>query len=114
MNITVIQPPTINFEVTQGATSVNLVASQTPQQINFTVVAGFAPSSNEGGGSLSYIHTQNSGATTWVVQHLLNTYPNATAVDAQGNELFADKQYISANEIHFFHSSPQTGRVYVS
>jgi hypothetical protein len=58
-----------------------------------------------------FLHTQNSPASEWIVNHNLGVKPNAAVLDTGGNVVDAQVLHISANQLRVYFSSAQTGAV---
>ncbi len=61
---------------------------------------------------ISYVHTQSVAATTWVVNHNLNTRCSVQVVDTDGNEIIAQIDWIDNNTVNIIFNIPITGFVY--
>ena len=62
-----------------------------------------------GGLRRSYVFTQTSALSTWVINHNLNQYPTVMILDDAENVLLAEIDYTSLNTITVSFSSPQSG-----
>lgn len=51
------------------------------------------------GGDLSYIHSQLTPASTWIITHNLGKHPSVSVVDSSGNWVIGDVSYPSANTV---------------
>lgn len=71
---------------------------------------GNLPTSSSG----SYVHSQNSPASTWIVNHNLNSYVGVTAYSASGEFIIPDVNWVSINTINLIFPSPTTGKVVCS
>lgn len=72
---------------------------------------------NVGGGGVAqvaYTHSQTVAAATWVINHFLGWYPNATVIDSAGDVVDGDIQYTSANTITLKFSGAFSGNAYLS
>jgi hypothetical protein len=66
---------------------------------------------DHGVGSPSFIYDRNSiVASTWIIDHNLNKYPQVTLIDDDGNEFEADISYNSLNQISVVFSEPTSGK----
>jgi hypothetical protein len=61
---------------------------------------------------ISYTHTQSVPATTWVVNHNLNTKCSVQVVDEDKNEIIAQIDWIDNNTVNITLNIPFTGYVY--
>lgn len=64
--------------------------------------------------ALVYTHTQSTASNTWSIGHNLGVYPQVTAIDNAGNEIFGDITYISPDIIEIVYSSAVSGIAYLS
>ncbi len=62
----------------------------------------------------SYTFSQVVPSATWVIQHNLGFYPNATVVDSAGSEVVGDKVYDNLNQITITFSGAFAGQAYIS
>lgn len=67
------------------------------------------------GGDARYVHTQNSTASIWYVQHNLGKFPSVT-VTLPDNTTVAEGNvvYIDANKLEIHLSSATTGTAYIN
>lgn len=66
-----------------------------------------------GGGGTRIVYPFPSPAATWIVNHNLNCYPLASAIDDNGEVVEPDIIYNSANSISFVFAVPATGKVII-
>lgn len=62
----------------------------------------------------AYVHSQGAADTVWQIAHGLGFYPNVTALDATGEEIEGDLDYISANLLTITYSYAISGVAYLS
>lgn len=62
----------------------------------------------------SYIHTQTSASSDWVINHNLDTFPSVSVVDSGGNVVYGDVKYVTSNTIKVFFSSAFSGKAYLN
>lgn len=67
-----------------------------------------------GGSDVRYTHTQAVAATTWTITHNLGLFPAVTLVDNSGNQIFADVNYASNNQVVVTFIAAQAGKAYLS
>ena len=60
----------------------------------------------------TYVFTQLSPLSEWIVPHNLNKFPSITVVDSAGSEVVGDYTYIDSNTIRIQFSESFSGRVY--
>jgi hypothetical protein len=90
--------------VTTGNTPAVTISGQAPSQtIDFVIPVGG-----------SYIHTQNSPATTWTVVHNLGFFPNVTVSDSAGTILEGQVEYPNVTTIVLTFSAAFSGKAYLS
>lgn len=65
------------------------------------------------GGGTSYIHTQDTPAATWNIQHDLNTKPSVVVVSTGGQQLIAEVHYTDDVSIVVIFGSPYAGSAYL-
>jgi hypothetical protein len=63
---------------------------------------------------ISYVHTQNTSSTSWVIPHNLNFYPNVTVINSTGHTLVGDITYTSATSLTLTFSAAVSGTAYLS
>lgn len=61
-----------------------------------------------------YIHEQNVAASTWVIEHNLNTYPTIDIVNSAGSKVIGDVNYVSRNRIDVSFSAEFKGVAYLN
>lgn len=65
----------------------------------------------EHGIDVGYIYDRNSiVASTWIIDHNLNKYPQVTLIDDEGNMFEADVFYNSLNQITVVFAAPASGK----
>lgn len=62
----------------------------------------------------SYTYNQQTGATTWNINHNLNYRPGVFVTDYGGNIMEGDIIHIDANNVQLNFSVPVTGYAYLS
>lgn len=60
----------------------------------------------------SYVHSQSTPTTTWIVNHGLNTRCSVQVVDMSGNQIIAQVDWIDNNTVHVLFNIPAAGYVY--
>lgn len=65
-------------------------------------------------GHSTYIHDQDVPASTWTINHNLNTYPSVTIVDSAGTCVFGAVRYANANTIICSFSGAFSGKAYLN
>lgn len=66
------------------------------------------------GSNFTYHHVQNTPASTWVIVHNLNGYPNISIVDSAGTVVEGEVTYNSANQITMTFTGSFAGDAYLS
>lgn len=66
------------------------------------------------GSDLSYLHTQNTAASTWTINHNLGKYPSVTVVDSAGDQVEGDVNYPGLNQATVTFSAPFSGRAFLN
>jgi len=61
-----------------------------------------------------YVHTQNSPAGEWVINHGLNGYPSVTTVDSGGNIVEGHVVFLDKNNIKISFNGSFAGEAYFS
>lgn len=64
--------------------------------------------------STSYVHTQNTPATVWTVNHGLGFYPQATVLEFGGANVEGEIEYQSGNQLTLTFSVSIAGTAYIS
>jgi hypothetical protein len=63
---------------------------------------------------VAYVFTQNSPATTWIINHGLDFIPSITVVDSAGSVVEGDYSYPNGNTIIATFSGAFAGKAYLS
>ena len=66
------------------------------------------------GGGTTYVHTQASASSSWVIAHNLNRRPSVTIVDSAGNVQIGEVLYTSDNSITVTFASAFGGYAYIN
>lgn len=67
-----------------------------------------------GGTGGSYVHTQATAASTWLIDHNLGFYPNVTVVDSSGDQVEGTVTYTTLNQVRVMFSAAFAGLAYLS
>lgn len=67
-----------------------------------------------GSAGTSYVFTQNSAQTSWVITHNLGIFPNVTTQDSAGTTIEGDVTYTSTNALTVSFAVATTGKAYLS
>lgn len=71
----------------------------------------FALHPNSGSASTYFVYDRNSiVASTWIIDHNLNKYPQIALIDDEGNLFEADIFYNSLNQVTVVFSDPTSGK----
>ena len=62
----------------------------------------------------TFIWTQNTPASTWVITHNLNSYPSVTSVDDLNIQIVGDLSYTNVNQVILNFSTAVTGKAYLN
>jgi hypothetical protein len=65
-------------------------------------------------GGATYIHTQASASSSWVINHGLSRRPSVTIVDSAGNVQIGEVLYTSDNSITVTFASAFGGYAYIN
>ena len=65
-------------------------------------------------GPLSYVHTQGTASDTWMIEHNLGWFPNATVIDSAGTTVEGDIVHLDGNTMTVVFSGAFTGTAYLS
>lgn len=63
---------------------------------------------------IAYHFTQLVPASTWVIQHNLNFYPNVTVVDSANTNVEGEIRYTDSNNLTLTFTSAFSGNAYLS
>jgi hypothetical protein len=66
------------------------------------------------GGDANYVHSQEVVSRVWRVEHNLNKYPSVTIVDAGGNILYTEVEYIDKNNLEVRFEASTSGKAYMN
>ncbi len=72
------------------------------------------PTVSGGGGAGSYVHTQATPASDWIIPHNLGYYPNVHAEDSAGDDIEGDIVHDSVNQLTLSFSAATAGKAYCS
>jgi hypothetical protein len=64
--------------------------------------------------ALAFTYNQNLAASTWVINHNLNFFPNVTVVDSAGSICEGEIQYVDANNLTLTFQAAFSGSAYLS
>ena len=73
--------------------------------------SGWGDPVNLGG---TYVHTQDTASTTWVINHNLEYYPNIEIVNSAGVGVVGDYQFLNPNVVVATFADPFAGKAYLS
>jgi hypothetical protein len=62
----------------------------------------------------SYVHTQNTAADTWHINHNMHLWPSVDVVDSSGHLVEGDVFYTDADNIIVYFSAPFAGRAFLN
>lgn len=65
-----------------------------------------------GGSSTTYIHTQGTASSVWIINHQMNKYPAVTVVDSAENQVIGDIEYLDANRVMVTFTGAFKGKAY--
>lgn len=64
--------------------------------------------------SVDFVYDHSTSfASTWVIPHNLNRFPNVSITDVSGNQVDADVAYLSPNLIQILFAAPFAGRAFL-
>ncbi len=63
---------------------------------------------------LSYVHTQSSPSTEWIIDHHLGWYPGVTVLNSAGDKVYGEVNYESEERIIILFSAEFSGKAYLS
>lgn len=66
------------------------------------------------GSGTSYVHTQNTPDSIWVITHNLGQFPSVTVVDSGENVVIGDIEYTSSNELKLKFNGSFSGKAYLN
>ena len=75
-------------------------------------VAKQGPAGPPGIGAATYIHTQASEASVWIVNHNLGRIPQATVLNTANAEVEAQIVHVSTAQLRVYFAVPQLGSVH--
>ena len=74
---------------------------------------GVVQSGGGSGGKTTYTFNQPVAAATWIINHMLNTYPDVLVMDSSGSEMEGDVQYVGLNQVVINFSPPVSGEAFL-
>ena len=72
------------------------------------------PAGPPGDGSAFFLHTQTTAASTWLINHNLNLYPQIQLFTLAWVRIYADEQHLSLNTTQVSFSYPTVGYAILS
>jgi hypothetical protein len=66
------------------------------------------------GGDLTFVFTQNSAATSWLVVHNLGKFPAVQVVDTGNNMIVPNVHYIDVNSLQINFAAATSGKAYLN
>ena len=72
------------------------------------------PPGPPGDGSAFFLHTQTTAASTWLINHNLNLYPQIQLFTLAWVKIYADEQHLSLNTTQVSFSYPAVGYAILS
>jgi len=112
--VQMIPPPDINISVGQNNLSVdaspsNINASVNNLAVNITMGAMQGPQGLPGISAGRYIHTQNTAASVWTINHNLGYYPEILLLTVGGMRFIGEVLHTTINQAVVQLSSSYTG-----
>lgn len=102
-DITIINDPQVVIEVEDTAGVVIEVTNSVISLIEVAVEGPQGPQGLQGiagtGGDLSYTHTQSVPEAIWAISHNLGKRPSTTIIDATGDKVYGNINYIDNNSV---------------
>lgn len=62
----------------------------------------------------SYVHNQNTPASTWTINHNLGAFPQVSVIDSVGNNVVGETVWVDSSTMTVTFSSAFSGKAYVS
>jgi len=62
----------------------------------------------------TYIHTEGSASTEWLVTHNLNRYPSVTVIISVGEVVIGNVEYNSSNQLTIYLAGANSGKAYLN
>lgn len=62
----------------------------------------------------SFLFTQATPSTQWVINHNMGMVPNVTTEDTQGNDIVGIIEVVDSNNIKIYFNQPVAGKAYLS
>lgn len=91
--------------------SLGVTGNQTSKTITLTAQDG---STVVGSYNDSFVYSQSTATSTWTVNHNLNKYPGIHITDINNNEVIADVQFTTVNQVVISFSEPFSGNAFFS
>jgi hypothetical protein len=108
-NVVVVDEENVTVEVQTNAFEV--VLADTGAQ---GVQGPTGPQGPAGASHATYVHTQNTPASSWSITHNLACYPSVAVVDSAGNLVFGEVNYISNNSLTVSFSGSFSGQAFLN
>ena len=108
--------PPVNIDLVNATLAVNLAAPGSPATIaeTGTVAHPVITLTIPGATAQTISFTFSSALAVWTVTHNLNRFPSVTVVDSAGDEIYANVDYVDANNLTVTFATPTTGTVYLN
>lgn len=67
-----------------------------------------------GGSDVRYVHTQNSAASVWYINHDLGKFPSVSVADSSGELVMGSIMYNNSNSLEVHFESAFSGKAYLN
>lgn len=112
--VEIIEQP-VKVSIENNNVSINVNEDKLTVVIGETGPQG--PKGDAGGldiSDISYVHTQNSASSTWVINHNLSFVPGITVVDSAGSVVEGSYEYPNSTTVVANFSGAFSGKAYLS
>lgn len=82
------------------------------EAVKATILDKFSILGVNAGSDKTYIHLQNTPASTWLITHNLNKRPSVTVVDSAEEIVYGEVEYVNDNQVTLTFAGAFSGKAY--
>lgn len=90
----------------------NTVTINQVEAVKATVLDKFSILGVNAGSDKTYIHLQNTPASTWLITHNLNKRPSVAVVDSAEEIVYGEVEYVNDNQVTLTFAGAFSGKAY--
>lgn len=113
--VTIISgPPTAEVTLNRGDTKPTTIVNPPAVEVAITRHLGEGPFGPSTGNGSSFVWSQDTAATTWVIVHNLGRHPSVSVTDTTGEVILTTVKYLSENIVGVEFTYPSAGMAYLN